>query len=114
MKKKELLRGSLDLLILKIIDQKGESYGYEIQQELKTSSDGEMEITYGSLYPALHKLKADGMITTREDTSGSRKRIYYQLTGDGEQAIESWTDEWVDFFKFMVQSLDINPQVVFS
>lgn len=108
----ELVRGNLSLLVIKVIQEKGETYGYEIQQELKELSDGDLDVTYGSLYPALHKLKAKGLISTREDTSGSRKRIFYQITSEGQQKLTSWTEDWTKFFRFMVKVLDINPQLL--
>lgn len=114
MNKDELVRGNLRLLILSVVRERGSTYGYEIQQELKKLSDGELDITYGSLYPALHKLKAEGLISTREDTSGSRKRIFYSLTEAGERVLSSWKEEWIRFSRFMTRVLDINPTMLAS
>ncbi len=104
-----MVRGNLKLLILRAIELKGETYGYEIQKDLMDRSDGEIDITYGSLYPALHKLKAEGLIHTREDASGSRKRVFYSLTDEGRRTLVSWKADWVHFFRFMCRVLDINP-----
>lgn len=104
-----MVRGNLKLLILRAIEQKGETYGYEIQKDILEMSGGELDITYGSLYPALHKLKADGLIRTREDASGSRKRVFYSLTDEGRRTLVSWKEDWVDFFRFMSRVLDIKP-----
>lgn len=112
MNKDELVRGHLRLLILKVIERRKETYGYEIQKNLKSLSSGELDITYGSLYPALHKMKAEGLIKTREDTSGPRKRIFYSITTKGTSALGSWTDDWIQFFRFMTRVLEIRPKVL--
>ena len=52
----ELLKGTLKTIVLKLLEEKGRMYGYEITQEVERLSKGKMQLTWGSLYPALHKL----------------------------------------------------------
>jgi len=60
MSNKKLYRGSLSTIILKLLGDNGRMYGYEITQKVKALTAGELQITEGALYPALHKLEAAG------------------------------------------------------
>ena len=62
----KLYKGSLTTIILKLLDEGGKMYGYEITQKVKVITKGELKITEGALYPALHKLEADGMLDVEE------------------------------------------------
>jgi len=61
----KLLRGSLDTIILKLLDEHDEMYGYQITQLVKELTAGEMKLTEGALYPALHRLEGKGCIDSR-------------------------------------------------
>ena len=67
----KLLRGSLDTIILKLMDDHDEMYGYEITQKVKELTAGEMKITEGALYPALHRLEGKGILTTEIRSIGT-------------------------------------------
>jgi PadR family transcriptional regulator, regulatory protein PadR len=60
----DLLKGMLKPLILKLLMEKGRMYGYEITQMVKEISGGEIELTFGALYPILHKLEQEGIVIT--------------------------------------------------
>ena len=70
---KELLRGTFKTIVLKLLIENGKMYGYEITQKMKDMSDSKIVITEGSLYPLLHKLEQDGVLTTEEVSIGKRK-----------------------------------------
>jgi PadR family transcriptional regulator PadR len=55
-----MLKGTIQTIILKLLEDNGQMYGYEITQRVKEASSGEIMLTEGALYPALHKLEADG------------------------------------------------------
>ena len=59
MASKDLLKGMLKPIILKLLSEKGKMYGYEITQLAKEISGGEIELTFGALYPVLHKLELE-------------------------------------------------------
>lgn len=80
---KELLKGTLSAIILKLLAENEKMYGYQIAQKVKELSDGKILIKEGSLYPALHKLKEDGLVTIETVNIGKRVRRYYKLTSDG-------------------------------
>jgi len=80
---KELLKGTLSVIILKLLAEKGRMYGYQITQEVKQLSGNKILIKEGSLYPALHKLKDEGFIEVETENIGKRVRHYYSLTKEG-------------------------------
>ena len=80
---KELLKGTLSAIVLKLLDENGKMYGYQITQMVKHLSDDKILLKEGSLYPALHKLRDDGLITVETENIGKRVRHYYTLTPAG-------------------------------
>lgn len=104
----ELLKGTLSLLILSLLQRKA-MYGYEIAATVHQDTAGAFTFKEGSLYPSLHKLEADGLITGQwedaadkpagapppnPDTSSGRKRRYYHLTPRGRAALREKVDSW--------------------
>lgn len=90
----ELIKGTLSLLILSLLSRR-RMYGYEIVATVRQETGGALEWKEGSLYPALHKLEADGLVRSdwRGEAAG-RRRKYYRLTGAGKAALAEKTDSW--------------------
>jgi len=86
---KELLKGTLEVIVLKLLSENKEMYGYEIAQQVKELTNGKILLKDGSLYPALHKMLKDGKVSFREESIGKRVRKYYFLTTAGEKEKES-------------------------
>ena len=80
---KELLKGTLSAIVLRLLAENGKMYGYQITQMVKQLSDDKILLKEGSLYPALHKLKDDGLISVETENIGKRVRHYYTLTAEG-------------------------------
>ncbi len=99
MNNKELLKGTLSTLILKLLSEHKRLYGYEITQLVKERSKEKILIKEGSLYPALHKLEADGLLTSEEVYIGKRVRRYYKLTAPGKKATKVYIEELQGFLK---------------
>ena len=98
---KELLKGTLEVIVLKLLSEHGKMYGYELSQKVKEGTDGKIHLKDGSLYPALHKLTKDGILTFEEVNIGKRVRKYYKLTTKGEAQKETLLSEMRDFIKTM-------------
>ncbi|MCL4162624.1 UNVERIFIED_CONTAM: hypothetical protein GTU68_057545, partial [Idotea baltica] len=62
MKRTNLYKGSLVTIILKLLNEHDKMYGYEITQKVKDITKNELQLTEGALYPALHKLEAQGLL----------------------------------------------------
>ncbi|ELR69806.1 Transcriptional regulator, PadR family [Fulvivirga imtechensis AK7] len=109
MHSKELLKGTLQTIILKLLADQGKMYGYEITQRVKELSGGEMLLTEGALYPTLHKLEAEKLLTTEKVTMGKRVRKYYKLTEAGQSSAAEKMDEFTNFIQMMHRVLQIDP-----
>jgi len=99
----DLLRGSLDLMILSILAQ-GKAYGYQIQASLKEGSGDLVRVSAGTLYPVLHRLEANSLIASSWDDSAGRKRKWYHLTAAGRARLQSQTRQW-DAYVAVIQRL---------
>jgi transcriptional regulator len=83
------LQGTLDLLVLKTLDQKGEMHGYGIVLHIQRASDELLAVEEGSLYPALHRMEQSGWIRSAWAlTETGRKAKYYRLTPAGRRELE--------------------------
>ena len=101
MKKSQLYKGSLNTIILKLLSENGKMYGYEITQKVKTLTAGELIITEGALYPALHKLESAGALNCELVEVDHRQRKYYKLTDKGKLETKSKLAELSDFIQNM-------------
>ena len=90
----DLVQGTLELLLLKIIALEPQ-HGWAISQRLKQVSCDDLQVSDGALYPALHKLELSGWITAEWKTSDlGRRAKFYTLTGAGHQRLHQEVDEW--------------------
>lgn len=106
---KDLLKGTLQPIILKLLEDNGRMYGYEITQKVKDLTSGKINITEGALYPTLHKLEADGIVKTEEEFIGKRVRKYYSLTHEGNTVAKQRVVEVSDFLATISSLLNIKP-----
>lgn len=88
MKKNALYKGTLQNIILKLLASEVKMYGYQLSQRVRELTRGELEMTEGALYPALHKLEAEGLIYSEVQNVGGRDRKYYLLTEKGKKQQE--------------------------
>ncbi len=98
---KELIKGTLKPIILSLLEENGRMYGYEITQRVKELSQGKIEITEGALYPLLHKLEKDKIVSVEKEMIGKRVRKYYVLTKSGKQVAMEKVNELSDFMDTM-------------
>jgi len=92
--KPELLRGTLDMLILKIVAL-GPSHGYAIAQRLQQISKEFFQVHQGSLYPALHRLEDKGWLQAKwKESETGRQAKFYELTRKGRKKMESEVVNW--------------------
>ncbi len=109
MSNSKLYKGSLITIILKLLSENDKMYGYEITQKVKAITKGELNITEGALYPALHKLEADGVLEVEVVKVDNRLRKYYKLTEKGTQETVTKLDELAQYIKTM--QVLVNPQI---
>ena len=90
------LSGSLDLLLLSVLSA-GEGHGYAVITRLREQSGGAFDLPEGTVYPALHRLEQDGLLSSRWDASSGRRRRAYAVTAAGARAMASKREEWTAF-----------------
>lgn len=96
-KKTDLLQGTLDLLILKTL-QPGPAHGWDIAQRIRQVSREVLSVNQGSLYPALHRLEAQGRIASEWGASdNNRQAKFYKLTASGRRQLAAETESWERF-----------------
>ena len=94
---RELLKGILKPIILKLLSENDKMYGYEIVQTVKKISDNKILIKEGSLYPTLHALTKEGHLTVTSAVVGNRVRKYYSLTQNGKKQVRPALSELLEF-----------------
>lgn len=90
---RELLRGSLDLMVLSVIAE-GSQYGYSIQKRVAAASREQVKLAAGTLYPLLHRLENDGLIKSRWEEETGRPRKWYDITAAGKRALQQRAKHW--------------------
>jgi transcriptional regulator len=93
----DLLQGTLDLLVLKTL-QAGPTHGWDIAQRIQQVSRDVLRVGQGSLYPALHRLEAQGWISSEWGASDNNRRAkFYRLTAAGRKQLAAETESWERF-----------------
>jgi DNA-binding PadR family transcriptional regulator len=109
---KELVAASTVPLVLSVL-LKGESYGYELIQQIKELSGGRIEWTEGMLYPVLHWMERQGLIESRwQDTEGRRRRRYYRLSREGRKALQSEQNQWMTVHATLMKLWKTKPRLI--
>jgi PadR family transcriptional regulator PadR len=104
----ELLKGSLKSIILKLLAENGRMYGYDITRKVEELTAGKIKLTYGALYPVLHKLEVDGAVITESENFNNRIRIYYRLTPKGSSFATEKLKELEEYIEVMGMLLKPN------
>lgn len=95
-------RASVSAIILSIL-QHGDSYGYAIINKVKHLSGGEIEWAAGTLYPVLHRMKANGWVEDYWTDEATPRRKYYRITAKGLKALEQERSRWVSVNRVLDQ-----------
>lgn len=108
---KSLMAATTRPLILSILAE-GESYGYAIIQRVKQLSEGNLKWADGMLYPVLHKLEKEKLITSRWHMSdGKKMRKYYSITKQGLQALDTEREHWQFAHAIMSKVLKLDSNI---
>lgn len=106
-----LLKGSLQIMVLKLLKENGRMYGYEITQVVKEITNGEILLTEGALYPALHKMEKEGLLVATVELVDNRARKYYSLSEEGIAEVETKLEESKSFIRNLALVLNLNPKL---
>ena len=109
--KKDVLQGTLALMILKTLEALGALHGYGIARRIEQTSGDLLSLNYGTLYPALLKLEQEGFISAEWGVSdNNRKAKYYKLTRAGHRELERETREWHETAAILQRFLAANEE----
>lgn len=102
-------KGSVEMLLLHVLQTKGDCYGYEICQLIKQTSDGYLAFPEGSMYPALYKLIDNQCITDYTKQRGRRAvRVYYHIEEKGKQRLAELKKEYFETNQSIQKVLNFN------
>ena len=88
------MAGVPELLILSLLKDREEMYGYEIVAAIGEATGQVVSLKEGVVYPLLHALERDGLLKTQQRPANGRTRVYYALTSRGVRRLFALTDEW--------------------
>jgi DNA-binding PadR family transcriptional regulator len=92
----EMLSGHLEFMLLAIVADTP-AHGYAVIQALREKSEGVFDLPEGTIYPALHRLHAEGLLSGRWVTADGRRRRIYSLTAKGGKTLDSQREQWETF-----------------
>ena len=105
----EMLKGSLKTIVLKILKEEGPMHGYAMTRMVEELTQGKIKLTYGALYPVLHKLKKEGALVTATEIRSNRTRIYYALTPKGNKVAAEKLKELAEFIESLQGIINLQP-----
>jgi DNA-binding PadR family transcriptional regulator len=101
----QALKGHLDVLLLAALEP-GPRHGYAVKEALREGSGGRFDLPTGTVYPALHRLERDGLITGTWSTVDGRRRRTYQLTAAGQRRLHADRGQWREFAAAITKLLE--------
>jgi len=107
----DLIKGSLKTIVLKLIKEEGPMHGYLITQKVEELTEGKIKLTYGALYPILHKLENEGILITATANYNNRIRIYYALTDKGQRVVIERINELNEFISSLQRIVNAKPGI---
>jgi PadR family transcriptional regulator PadR len=103
----DLFRGSLRTIVLKLLEEHGPMYGYQLTRKVEELTAGKITLTYGALYPVLHKLESEKVLVTASELKNNRMRVYYALTPKGHSLVKEKIkelNEFIESLQLIIQS----------
>ena len=110
----ELIKGSLKTIVLKLLKEQGPMHGYAITRKVEELTKSKIKLTYGALYPVLHKLESDGVLVTATEIHNNRIRIYYALTEKGHTVVIEKLKELTEFIDSLQKIMEPNTGLAYA
>ena len=89
-------------------------HGYAITRKVEEMTAGKIRLTYGALYPILHKLESEGVLVTESENYNNRIRIYYTLTDKGQSVVLEKIKELTEFIESLQRIVDTKPGLSYA
>jgi DNA-binding PadR family transcriptional regulator len=104
----EELKGHLDAMLLAALED-GPRHGYAVMEALRDTTGGQLDLPTGTIYPALRRLEAAGLIAGSWSVVGGRRRREYRLTAAGMKALSGGRAQWREFSAMVTAALEGRP-----
>ena len=102
------LKGTLDLLVLKVLASRGSMHGFAVTLRIEEISENVLRLEEGSLYPALHRMTQAGRLRSEWGLSDSNRRArYYSITAAGRRQLAEETQEWSQLTEAVARVLSL-------
>lgn len=106
---REIMKGAVEIIVLQVLKEEGELYGYQLTKAIRAASQGIFELQEGTLYPLLYRMEAKRYITSQKRTAANGKdRRYYAITSFGERLLHERAGELRSFITGMLQVLHLS------
>ncbi len=105
----QLYSGSLRTIVLKLLKDQGPLHGYALTRRVEEITEGKIKLTYGALYPILHKLEKEKAVITSNEIHNNRMRIYYSLTPEGRSVASARIRELQEFIESLRKITETEP-----
>jgi PadR family transcriptional regulator PadR len=110
----DLIKGSLKTIVLKLLKEEGPMHGYAITRKVEELTAGKIKLTYGALYPILHKLESGKVLVTATEIHNNRIRIYYALTPKGDSLVTEKIKELKEFIESLQSIVELKPGISYA
>jgi DNA-binding PadR family transcriptional regulator len=110
----DLIKGSLKTIVLKLLKEEGPSHGYALTRRVEEITEGKIKLTYGALYPLLHKLQNEKILVTAREIRNNRIRVYYSLTPKGQSLATQKVNEMIEFIKSLQRIIEPKPGISYA
>lgn len=105
----ELAKGSLKTVVMKLLKEDGPMHGYAITRKVEEVTAGKIKLSYGALYPVLHRLESEGVLITSTEIFNNRTRIYYALTPKGDKVVIEKIKELKEYIESLQSIVNVKP-----
>jgi len=110
----DLIKGSLKTIVLKLLKEEGPMHGYAMTRKVEELTEGKIKLTYGALYPILHKLENEKVLVTASENYNNRIRIYYSLTPKGHSVVAEKIKELNEFIESLQRIVQPKPGLSYA
>ncbi len=110
----ELLKGSLKTIVLQVLKKEGPMHGYAITQKVEEITSGKIKLTFGAIYPILHKLESEKILVTSSEIYNNRMRIHYSLTPRGHSVVARKISELTEFIESLQKIMEPRPGLSYA
>lgn len=110
----DLLRGSVRTIILQVLKENGPMHGYAITQKVEELTSGKIKLTYGAIYPVLHKLEDEKVLVTTSENYNNRIRVQYALTEKGNSMVAEKIREMAEFIESIQKIIELKPGLSYA